>query len=73
MNNKFQIVPVILLIISVATSLYIFPSLVFDDSLQNWIPQDSPAIQEYRHFLDEFKSDAFILVSVHILPEANNR
>jgi predicted RND superfamily exporter protein len=45
----------------------------FDDSLQNWIPQDSPAIQEYRHFLDEFKSDAFILVSVHILPEANNR
>lgn len=41
------------------------PRLEFDNSLDRWVPPDSPAIGPYRDFLDEFGGDGLLLVAFH--------
>jgi predicted RND superfamily exporter protein len=41
------------------------PKLEFENSLDRWVPPDSPAIGPYRDFLDEFGGDGLLLVAFH--------
>lgn len=39
------------------------PKLEFENSLDRWVPPDSPAVGPYREFLDEFGGDGLLLVA----------
>jgi hypothetical protein len=47
----------------------IFPRLTVDDSLQKWVPESSPIIADYQFFLNLFRSDSFLLLSLVDKPE----
>ena len=64
MNSWLKIYRTLLLVLVLSVTVVIFPRLIFDDSLQSWVPEDSEIINDYKTFLEAFKSDAFILVSI---------
>lgn len=53
-----------LLLLFLSLAVYIAPKLVFNDSLENWVPPDSEIIHNYQEFLEKFKTDALILISL---------
>ncbi len=64
MKNWFKILRIVLLTLILATVAWILPHLSFDDSLQNWVPANSPLISDYKNFLEDFSSDAVIIISL---------
>jgi len=64
MYSLLKIFSILFLVLVLSAAVIILPKLTFDDSLQNWVPQDSEIINDYRTFLNEFKSDALIIVSI---------
>lgn len=64
MNSRSKIFRTLFLILFLSVTGFILPRLIFDDSLQNWVPQDSKIVKDYQSFLMDFKSDAFIIFSI---------
>lgn len=40
------------------------PGLSFDNSISRWLPQDSESFKEYKSFLDDFSSDALLILTL---------
>ena len=64
MYSWLKLYRALFLVLVLSVTVLIFPRLTFDDSLQSWVPPDSEIINNYKTFLQAFKSDAFILVSI---------
>jgi predicted RND superfamily exporter protein len=64
MNSRIKIIGPLLLILSIAATIFFIPRLIFDDSLQSWVPPESQIINDYKTFLAEFKTDALMIVSI---------
>ena len=60
-SDATRFVPLILFL---GLTLVLSRGMTFNDSLQNWVPEDSDIMNNYRFFLSEFKSDALILVTI---------
>jgi predicted RND superfamily exporter protein len=65
MHTRINILSPVILILFLFTAGFISPKLVFDDSLQSWVPPESAIIEDYQAFLEEFKTDAIIIVALN--------
>jgi len=70
MNPWVHILRPLFLILFVSYAVYISPRLIFDDSLKSWVPPESEIIEDYKTFLEEFQSDAMIIVAL-VAPEGS--
>lgn len=52
------------MLLFIFAAAFLVPELRVDNSLERWLPSDSPAIQNYRRFLSEFGSDALLILIV---------
>ena len=60
-NDILRFVPLILFL---GLTLVLSGGMKFNDSLQNWVPENSEIMNNYRSFLAEFKTDALIIVAI---------
>lgn len=63
-KSKISILRSILLVLFLVSMAFIIPNLTIDDSIQNWLPRDLNLINDYKNFLENFKSDAIIIISI---------
>jgi predicted RND superfamily exporter protein len=64
MGSGYKIIRVIVLLLFLTLVFLVAPRITFNDTLENWIPPDSQIIHDYKSFLEEFQSDAIILITL---------
>ena len=72
MDHRGNILRPLFLILVLSVAVFISPRLVFDDSLRSWVPPESDIINDYKAFLEEFKSDAMIIVALVDVPDTDS-
>ncbi len=64
MRGRFPRIRLVLLLLFLGVAGLLSRHLEFDDSLERWIPEDFPRVEEYESFLENFRSDALVIVSL---------
>ena len=64
MKSWIKILIALFLLLTLSVTGLILHRLTFDDSLQNWVPPNSEIINDYKTFLNEFNTDALIILSI---------
>jgi uncharacterized protein len=62
-NTVMRALRAVVLIVFAVLMVLFLPKLEFENSLDRWVPPGSPAIAQYRAFLDEFGGDGLLLVA----------
>ncbi len=63
MRRTFKIVRIVLAVAVAGGIFFAVPRITFDDTLQNWIPPENTKIREYEAFLQDFKTDALLIIT----------
>ncbi|WP_370477282.1 efflux RND transporter permease subunit [Tamlana flava] len=63
--NVFNIYTRILLAsVFILGSFFVVPYVTYDNSINRWLPEESNSIKSYKTFLEDFNSDAMLIVSL---------
>lgn len=54
----------LLLILFLVGAWELLPSIKMDNSIEKWLPENSPETLRYQKFLEEFNSDALLIMSI---------
>ena len=72
-KNWIKILRILSVLATLIICVLIFEEIEFDDSLENWVPEHSTLIEDYKSFLEEFQTDASIIISIVEDPSSNQR
>jgi len=52
------------LVIFISGLYFVLPMVKIDNSIVRWLPDSSATVNEYKNFLDDFNSDALLILSI---------
>jgi uncharacterized protein len=61
------------LFLFVGSSLLILPDIKIDNSIERWLPVNSDETETYQNFLEEFNSDALLILSFETTNSSNQQ